>query len=90
MNLFPVYYLLFPYALVVIITLLFLVFNVLHIYKFGVNAAQTTKVITAYSLAFLCALTFGIALLISQEWTHVLTVNNIFQFEISTGDLYGI
>lgn len=52
MDTFPLVILLVPYALMLVIALLFLFFNVYHLWKYGVEGKGTTLLIVMYLVLF--------------------------------------
>lgn len=75
---FPIWYLLFIYAIFVILATIFTFFNVFHIGKFGLQNTKTTIVMAAYIGGYIGSLIITLAILSSFDWTAVVDLDNLF------------
>lgn len=79
----PLWYLLIPYAVVLLGTTIFLFFNVYHVAKFGLQAFSTTALLVLYLLSY-AAVLGGSALLINQfDWGSEVSLLDILPFTSS-------
>lgn len=77
---FPLWYMLLPYALVLLGTGLFMFFNVYHIAKFGLQSFSTTALVLAYLIAYIAVLAFSAWLLSGYDWNGIVTLSDILPF----------
>ncbi len=70
--------LLFVFTFFVLLTVLFFIFNLFHIIKFGLQSTQTTIVLGAYTLGFFIVLGGTLLMLITIDWDQPVNANSVF------------
>ncbi len=84
---FPLWYLLAPYALVVAVTGLFAFFNVYHIAKFGLQSGLSLLVIAGYILSFLAVVTVSFGLLSTFDWNSTIDLTGLLRLNVTGNSL---
>lgn len=87
---FPLWYLLAPYAVVVAVTGLFVFFNVYHIAKFGLQSVTSSIVIAAYTMSFIAVLMLSLSAISSYDWSTTVDLSTLLRFSISGDALKGL
>lgn len=77
---FPLWYLLLPYAIVVLGTGIFLFFNLYHIAVFGIQASSTTFLLVLYTISYAAVLVASVIFLSSYDWSAVTSLGDIIPF----------
>ncbi len=75
---FPLWFLLIPYVLFLVIAAVFLFLNLFHIARFGLQAIKTTMLLGLYILSFLAVLTVTSLTLASFDWSEQIESDEIF------------
>lgn len=84
---FPLWYLLAPYVLIVAIAGLFVFFNVYHVAKFGLQSGLSLLVIAGYTLSFLAVVTISFGLLSTFDWSSTIDLTSLFRFSVTGSSL---
>lgn len=87
---FSLWYLLIPYALVLLGGSLFMFFNLYHVAKFGLQSFQTTMLLTMYLLSYLIVLGISAALISSFDWSAQVPFLEIFPFATGSSATFGL
>jgi len=74
----PLWYLLAPYVVILLVAALFFIFNIFHIVKFGIGIVRSTLVTMLYIAFFGGTTIFTIQLLLRLDWTQTIEVGSIF------------
>lgn len=77
---FPLWYLLVPYAFVVLSTGIFAFFNMYHVAKFGLQAVSTTFLLGVYTVAYAVVLIASLIVMNGYNWTAAASISDIFPF----------
>ena len=72
---FPIWYLLIPYAVFLFIACLFVLANIFHIVKFGLEGIKTAIVLFVYSVAFAGVLLLNAYAILNVDWEDDVTVD---------------
>ena len=79
---FPLWFLLVPYAAVLVFSAIFLYFNVFHIIRYGVDDLATRGVALAYVIGFLIVLSASAWILEGFDWMYVPTLQDLLPFSL--------
>lgn len=82
---FPLWYVLLPYALVLLGTGLFMFFNLYHVAKFGLQSFSTTALLLLYLIGYLVVIAFSVSMLSGFDWNATITMSDIFPFAGDSG-----
>ena len=81
---FPLWYLLVIYALFALLAVLFWIFNLAHIAKFGLQIAETVFVIGLYFVVFFLVLGGTIIYLSDFDWNTTIMTSDMFKINLNT------
>ena len=81
----PLWIILVPLAFVIVLTALFLFFNVFHLARYGVARRGTVPLILVYLVSYAFVLVIGFSALGSVLWTRTLPVGDLLPFSSSRG-----
>lgn len=81
---FPLWYLLLPFALVLLGTAIFTFFNVYHVAKFGLQSGGTTLLVLLYIVGYLGVVAFSASLVSGYNWSDEAAAADLLPF--GTGD----
>lgn len=87
---FPLWYLLVPYALAMLGTGIFMFFNVYHVAKFGVQSLGTTALVLAYFLGYIFVLALSAWLINGYDWSAGVALTDIFPFAGGNSSGFGL
>ena len=73
----PLWYALVPFFLFAVFAFLFLIFNLGHLIKFGLQSKKTTVLIGVYILAFTGAMILCLIILLPHDWSAQVNTNNL-------------
>ena len=74
---FPLWYLLIVYALFVLVSGVFVFFNVFHIAKFGLQSTKTSLVLGVYVVGYIGALVLSLAILSTFDWSTMIDMSQL-------------
>lgn len=84
MSTFPLYYLLIPFALVLLFSFIFFFFNIFHIRRYGVRHTNTTFLLFLYFSAYCITVGAIMLYLATIDWSQEFTLNEILPFSSSS------
>lgn len=87
---FSLWYLLVPYALVLLGSSLFVFFNLYHVAKFGLQSVQTTLLLSAYFISYLIILGVSAMLIASYQWNVEVPFLEVFPFATGSSTTFGL
>lgn len=70
--------LLIPFILVLILAFIFLLINLFHVARFGLQSTRTTIVLAGYLGVFLLVSVVSVMIVFSQDWSGEIDVSGIF------------
>ena len=79
----PMWVFLLPYVLFFFLGFLFLIFNIFHVARFGLQSTQTTVVLTIYLVSFFVVAIFSVMLVFSEDWSGEIDPTEIFETFVS-------
>ncbi len=87
---FPLWYLLVPFAAVLLATTIYMFFNIYHIAKFGMQSFGTTVVLLLYFGGYLVVLAVVGIMIGNVDWHHTVTLLEILPFSGGSTSTFGI
>lgn len=84
---FPLWFLLVPYAAVLLFSGIFLFFNVFHVLRYGVDDLATRGVAVAYVIGFLVVVVASVWILGGFDWTYLPTLRDILPFSLDRSNI---
>lgn len=87
---FPLWYLLIPYFVVILLAGLFVFFNVYHIAKFGLQSGLSMLVIGIYVISFLAVVTLSFGALSTFNWDSTVDFSGLLRTSVSGDSLNGL
>ncbi len=86
---FPLYYLLIPFALVLLFSFIFFFFNIFHIRRYGVKHTNTTLLLVIYFLAYGITVSATGLYLSTIDWTREFSWSEILPFSAPSTNIKG-
>lgn len=77
------WYFLIPYAFFVALGLLFLIFNLFHVAKFGIQSAKTSAVLASYVVAFIIVGITSVLLVFTYTWNGEFEAGAFFETNLT-------
>ena len=91
MPTFSLSYLLIPFALIFLFSLVFFFFNIFHLKRYGIRQGGTWFMIGLYTVAYGTAVLVISGYLFTVDWSQVFSLADILPFSTTTGGLdYGL
>lgn len=87
---FPLWYILLPYAAVLLVAALFLFFNLFHLMRYGLEANKTYALMGLYVASFCVVLGLTAFLFSSFDWTSNVSLSDIVPVNTSSSHNYGL
>lgn len=83
---FPLWYVLIIFGLFAFLSGIFVIINVLHIYKYGMESKETVGVIIMYILGYSIIFSASFLVLSTIDWSISFTANDIFSSFLNIGN----
>jgi len=87
---FPLWYILVPYAAILLFGLLFLFFNVFHLLRYGIENGKTTALIAVYICSFLLVVGGSLLFLTSFTWNQDVDMLELLPFNSENTKTFGV
>lgn len=87
---FPLWYLLIPFAAILLATTIYMFFNIYHIAKFGMQSFGTTVVLLLYFGGYLAVLAVVGVMIGGIDWQHSVTIIDILPFTSNSTSTFGL
>lgn len=78
---FPLWYALAAFILFAFVAFLFLIFNLAHIIKFGLQSTKTSLVLGLYIFSFIGAMILALVILMPYDWSIVIDTSNLLNLQ---------
>ncbi|MBU0531205.1 hypothetical protein KJ910_01785 [Patescibacteria group bacterium] len=88
MTSFPIFYFLFPYALFLLVFIVFSLFNVYHLLRYGIYNFNLYVLCTVYMAGTLLILGASVIMILQFDWTVPLQLSSIFAPDLQLDSIY--
>lgn len=87
---FPVVYFLIPFVVVVLVSALFVFFNVFHIVRFGIESTATQAIVAVYIIGFAFIIGTSTLLFSRYDWNQKIDPIAILNINTPATNIYGL
>ncbi len=85
----PLIILLTPYGLILLVATIFLIFNVFHLLRYGVEGKGTALLTATYIFLFMFTIGFTSSALLAFDWSQIFTLDDLLPNSAGLPD-YGL
>ncbi len=87
---FPLWYILVPYAAILLFGLLFLFFNLFHLLRYGIESGKTLALMGVYVVSFLLVAGASLFFLSSFNWRQEVDPLQLLPFNPENTKTFGV